>query len=253
MESDALDPWLMQFSPTHLLPLVWYLVMLPVTQVQSIDKGAIIVATDSYRGGFGTDVWAGNTHKQVHTQKKLVKTSWLHCAVRFYINLSSVQHVYQWWTVLMQHVPYPCTMYRTHVPMACTQHVVPILAADLDDIASNLAAISYRSAARIGTTCWVHAIGTWYMGTIHGTWVRYITVRYIWHRGTVHRYIVTWYSGTVHVILWYCDTLIWYMSTSQNIGALRIWNLQLLRIPELYMQYTGHSHWHCTLSTLSTL
>ena len=64
------------------------------------------------------------------------------------------------------------------VPEPCTQNVVPILAADLVEIAADLAAksaaISTRSAARIGTTFWVHGSGTGYMGSVHGTWVRYI-------------------------------------------------------------------------------
>jgi hypothetical protein len=64
-------------------------------------------------------------------------------------------------------------MYRTHVPYPCTKNVVPILAADLYEIAADLADksadISQRSDARIGTTFLVHGHGTWYMGTVHGT------------------------------------------------------------------------------------
>ena len=73
-------------------------------------------------------------------------------------------------------------MYRTHVPCTepmypvpdpCTQNVVPILAADLVEIAADLAAksaaISTRSAARIGTTFWVHGSGTGYMGSVQAS------------------------------------------------------------------------------------
>ena len=67
----------------------------------------------------------------------------------------------------------PCTVPMYHVPCPCTKNVVPILAADLYEIAADLAAksaaISQRSAARIGTTFLVHGHGTWYMGTVHGT------------------------------------------------------------------------------------
>ena len=66
----------------------------------------------------------------------------------------------------------PCTVPMYHVPCPCTKNVVPILAADLYEIAADLAAsaaISQRSAARIGTTFLVHLVHVRYM--VH---VRYI-------------------------------------------------------------------------------
>ena len=85
--------------------------------------------------------------------------------VTMYLCTVPLCHMYRT-VVYRTHVP--CTVPMYHVPMACTQHVVPILAADLYDIAAKLLAISYRSAARIGTTCWVHAIGTWVRYMVHG-------------------------------------------------------------------------------------
>ena len=73
----------------------------------------------------------------------------------------------------------PCTVPMYHVPCTCNKNVVPILAADVCEIAAEFAelaaksaAISQRSPARIGTTFLVHGYGIWYMGTVHGPWVR---------------------------------------------------------------------------------
>ena len=63
-------------------------------------------------------------------------------------------------TVPMHDVPYPCTMYRTHVP--CT---VPMY----QKFCTKSAAISTRSAARIGTTFLVHGYGTGYMGSVQAS------------------------------------------------------------------------------------
>ena len=83
------------------------------------------------------------------------------------------------------------------VPEPCTQNVVPILAADLVEIAADLAAksaaISTRSAARIGTTFWVHGSGTGYMGSVHGTWVRYIV------HGARCVHLLQWHTVLQHI------------------------------------------------------
>ena len=74
-----------------------------------------------------------------------------------------------------------CTELMYPVPYPCTKNVVPILAADLVEIAADLVQ------------------NFWYMGTVQGTWVRYMVHGYGTScMGTVHTVVAMVHGVTAH-------------------------------------------------------